>query len=232
MKSRDTHSLAGAYAMDALDVSDRARFERHLTRCGSCAEELAGLRETAARLGVASAITPPSGLKAEVLAAARQTRQQVTRAEARWSGALGRRRALLVAVAVPAAAVAVVLALVLGSGGGSGDGQQVNPAVAAVLTAKDAQMMTGTVAKGGSATIVMSHQEGALVFSARGLPALPGAGGYELWLIGPGGERPVGMIAVGAHGMAGPVVASGLRAGDHLKLMLEPSGSAVLDLRL
>ncbi len=101
--------------------------------------------------------------------------------------------------------------------------------MALVLTASDAHMMTGQVNGGGSASVVMSHSKRALVFSAAGLP---GTSGYQLWLMGPAGRRLAGTLAVGPHGMAGPVVATGLRAGDHLMLMAEPSGSAVLDLRL
>ena len=99
--------------------------------------------------------------------------------------------------------------------------------IAAVLTAHDAVMTTGPVAGGGTATIVMSHVRNALVFTAQGLHALPGSRGYELWLIGPAGTRPVGMLPAGRHGMTGPVIASGLRPGDHLALTAESTdGSA------
>jgi anti-sigma-K factor RskA len=98
--------------------------------------------------------------------------------------------------------------------------------VAAVLTAGDAAMMTGQVAGGGTATIVMSHSRDALVFTAADLRALPASRGYELWLIGPSGERPAGMLPRASNGMTGPVIASGLRQGDHLALTAEPAGGA------
>jgi hypothetical protein len=98
--------------------------------------------------------------------------------------------------------------------------------VAAVLTARDATMKTGAVRGGGTVTIVMSHSMRELVFTAADLRALPAAWGYELWLAGPAGDRPVVMLPAGRHGMAGPVVASGLRPGDHLVLTAEPSGGA------
>ena len=45
------HTLTGVYALDALDTdAEVARFERHLSRCDSCAGEVRGFRETAARL--------------------------------------------------------------------------------------------------------------------------------------------------------------------------------------
>jgi hypothetical protein len=36
----------------------------------------------------------------------------------------------------------------------------------------------------------------------------------------------VGMLAVGSQGMTSPVIASGLRQGDHLALTDEPAGGA------
>ena len=66
----EPHTLAGAYAMDALDGRDRARFERHLARCQECATEVSGLHEATARLAVAAAAQPPPALK-ELLRAGR-----------------------------------------------------------------------------------------------------------------------------------------------------------------
>ena len=44
-----------------------AQFEKHLDRCPSCAEEVRGLRETAARLGIATSIVPPTAMRRQVL---------------------------------------------------------------------------------------------------------------------------------------------------------------------
>jgi len=186
---RDEHTLAGAYAMDAISAKERDRFERHLARCEECAQETASLREATALLGTAAAEPLPAGLKERVMAA------------------------------------------VFGVSNGSMQ-QQLDQAqtssqqIAAVLTAQDAVMMTGPVTGGGSATIVMSHARHALVFTAQGLRALPASRGYELWLIGPDGTRSAGMLPTGSHDMTGPVVASGLRQGDHLALTDEPAGGS------
>jgi len=229
---RDAHTLAGPYAMDAISAPDRARFERHLAGCQECAREVASLREATARLATATAVSPPPGLKERVLAAAARTRQHAPamidagpagrRARARW---LPRR--LIVATAAAAAAIAVGVAVMFGVSNGSmhdqlSQDQASSQQVAAVLTAHDATMMTGAVRGGGTVTIVMSHAMGALVFTAAGLHALPASRDYELWLIGPAGDRPVTMLA--SPTMTGPVVASGLRPGDHLALTTEPAG--------
>jgi anti-sigma-K factor RskA len=65
---RSLHALAGAYALDALDDAERARFERHLASCATCPDEVRGFTAAAAELGRAAAVTPPPALKGRVLA--------------------------------------------------------------------------------------------------------------------------------------------------------------------
>jgi len=71
---------------------------------------------------------------------------------------------------------------------------------------------------------VMSHSMHELVFTAAALHALPASRGYELWLIGPAGDRAVIMLPPARRDMTGPVIASGLRPGDHVVLTAEPAG--------
>ena len=71
----DSHVLSGAYVLDALSEPERDSFERHLQHCPLCADEVRGLRETAARLGLAKTLDPPPQLRSQVLAAAYRTRQ-------------------------------------------------------------------------------------------------------------------------------------------------------------
>ena len=240
---RDAHTLAGAYVMDAISEQDRVRFERHLAGCQECTQEIASLREATARLGAAAAVAPPPGLKERVMAAAAMTRQQPPAtaepdaparagAAARagtWLRSLAWPGRLAVTAAAAAAVAVLAIAVVFGVSNGSirqqlSQAQASSQQIAAVLTAKDARMMTGPVAGGGTATIVMSGSRQALVFTAAGLHALPDSHGYELWLIGPAGTRPAGMLPPGRHGMTGPVIASGLRGGDRLALTAEPAG--------
>ena len=55
--------LAGAYALDALDDDERAVFEEHLKTCERCADEVAGLRLTAAELSHTTETAPPAQLR-------------------------------------------------------------------------------------------------------------------------------------------------------------------------
>ena len=232
-RKREEHTLAGPYAMDAISAPDRARFERHLAGCEECAREIASLREATARLATATAVPPPPALKERVMLAAAAARQQPPAAERdpavrAWRSRPGLRVRLAMAVA---AVVVTGAAVVFGVGNGSmrdqlSQAQASSQQIAGVLTARDATMMTGAVKGGGTVTIVMSHSRHALVFTAADLHALPGSRGYELWLIGPDGDRPVTMLPPVRHDMTGPVTASGLRQGDHLVLTAEPASGA------
>jgi len=72
----DADSLAGAWALDALDDEDRATYERHLAASPAAREDADELRETAARLGAAEAVQPPAHLRASILAAIAATPQE------------------------------------------------------------------------------------------------------------------------------------------------------------
>jgi len=68
LAQRSLHSLAGPYALDALEPRERARFERHLSGCAACQSEVRDFAAVAAELGLAAATTPPAALKGRVLA--------------------------------------------------------------------------------------------------------------------------------------------------------------------
>jgi anti-sigma-K factor RskA len=241
----EPHTLAGAYALDALAGTDRARFERHLARCEQCSQEISGLREATARLAAAAACEPPPGLTERALAAAARTRQ-LPPAAAPWparhaamTGPAGsgyraaavRWRDWVPRLALAAAAAAIAAAGLLGvtastAAHRAGEQQLAAHAIAAVLTAPDAAMLSGRVTTGGTATIVMSRRHRELVFAAAGLRPLPSSECYELWLMEPGGDSPAGMLPGPRQGMTGPVIASGLTAGDRLALTIEPAGGA------
>jgi anti-sigma factor RsiW len=251
------HTLVGAYVMDAVPEPDRAAFERHLGGCPACREEVRGLREAAARLASASAIEPRPELREQTLQAAARMRQMpplVSAQPAEAAGAarfarflpfsVGRRLAggrpfrsswlnVLTAAAVALAVVFAGAAIGLGLHFSSmqhrlSAAEQRDHQIAAVLTAKDAVMRTAAVTTGGTATVVMSHREHSLVFVASKLSALPASQGYELWLLGPSGDRAVGMLPAERDGMSGPMVVSGLRAGDRVGLTIEPAAGSVL----
>ena len=71
----DLHVLTGSYVLDAISDTEREEFERHLQHCPACEAEVRGMRETAARLALACAVTPPARMEQQVLAATYRTRQ-------------------------------------------------------------------------------------------------------------------------------------------------------------
>jgi anti-sigma-K factor RskA len=234
----DLHTLAGAYAMDAVPPSERAAFESHLASCEPCRQEVRGLREATAALASATAVQPPDGFRETVLRAAGQTRQLPPaaaappapwwqgRARRGWRPRLG--VVLAGAVACVLAAVAVVVGIsAYGMHSRLDQDQGHDHAVAMVLGAPDAKMMSAPVSTGGTATVVMSHRERALVFTAADLRVLPSSESYELWLMGPAGNKPAGMISMSGGGkMTGPMVVSGLSAGDKVGVTVEPAGGS------
>lgn len=245
----DPHTLAGAYALDALTPADRAAFERHLGACEDCRHEAASLRAAAARLGQAATAPPPSWLRQQVLAKAAQTRQLPPPAGLRDSlapaadgpggapaGRPGLSRRGLAWPAAPRLAVAMAgtcLLIALGFGGLVLHAQhrltleQAHSAeIAAVMSAPDATMMTARAAAGGRATVVMSHADHAMVLTTARLPALPAGKRYEVWLMGPGGVRPAGMLPPAHRGMTAPVVVSGLAATNMVGVTVESAAGA------
>jgi anti-sigma-K factor RskA len=221
----ELHTLTGAYALDAVDDAERDRFEHHLNRCQSCSHEVRGLRETATRMALAVARVPPAQLRERVMAAAARTRQLPPVTEQR---PLPKARSVwFPRLAVGLAAVAVAAAVALGIALSSAQRQLDNArareqAVAGVLT-PGARILTARISHGGTATVVVSRGKRELLFTAKGLPALPGRKVYQLWLIGIRATRSAGLVSV-ASGRAAPVLASGLLRGDRLGLTVEPAG--------
>jgi len=240
LRRRDLHALAGAYALDALDDAERDRFERHLRRCQACQNEVRGFAATATALGLAAAAEPPAGLRERVLAAATVTRQlpPVT-ATPRWRRALGLSRVstagttrtfgmipkITTGIAAAALAAVVALTVITISTNNSLHAERArSQAIAAVLAAPDAQIVSGPTTAGGVATVVASHRAGQIVFTSSGLRVLPSSQVYELWFLRPGSARPAGLVPVAVRGSTAPVLASGLKAGDSVGVTVEPAG--------
>ena len=238
--SRSTHELAGAYALDALDDVERRRFERHLRRCPGCERAVRGFVQTAAVLAMATAVEPPRGLRERVLAAASVTRQAppalagrrgraVTRPGSGVPARSGRRSPWVPRAAVAIGTAGVAAAVAVGAVQISTQ-HQLNSAVAreaqiaAVLAAPDARIATAPTSVGGTAVVVVSRAQQQMIFTSSGLPALPSAKVYELWLLGPRSARPAGLLPPPSGGRTAPVLASGVAADDKVGVTVEPAG--------
>ena len=229
LQRHELHTLTGSYAVDALPDAEFEKFERHLRRCPSCAAEVRGLRETSARLALAAADRPPAGLRERVLAAAEQTRQLPPVTEERPARLRRAPRAWMPRLSVAVAAVSVAVAVTLGitqaiTKNQLNSANAHSRAIAAVLAAPDAQIMTQGTSVGGHVTAVVAPRERDMVITASGLPRLSGSRVYELWMMGPAGARPSGLLGTPQNGHSPPVLASGRTAGVRLGITIEPAG--------
>ena len=251
---QDPHTLAGAYALDALDsASEVTRFNRHLTRCQSCASEVRGFHEVATAMAFAATTEPPPELRDQVLAAVARTRQLApeirtharprrTRGTAPWlpwlSGAVA---TAVIAVAVffgftqahtqhelnqaraQNQSLAAAQARVEAE---LTQARQHDQALAQILGAPHVTLLSHSTSKGGVAVVVLDAATRKLVVATSGLPALPAGKVYQLWLIGPVKIVSAGLLPAAQAGVTTPVVATGIVKGDKLGLTVEPAGGS------
>jgi anti-sigma-K factor RskA len=187
------HKLTGAYAMDALDELERARFEQHLAKCEDCRAEVAELRETAALLSETVAVPPPASLRDSVLAGISHVRPlapeiaTIPRAEpaparsGRLAGRWGRAPFL----------VAAALALLVGLGTmivapWAGDDEVPRlTAAEQVLRAPDAEEVFLDLGEAGRATVTRSKSQDKAVITTEDMVPAPEGKDYELWFMSP-----------------------------------------------
>lgn len=177
----ELHSLAAAYALDAVDDLERAAFERHLTLCEDCRQEVAGLREASVVLSDGLETEPPADLRAALLAQVASTPQEAPRPASGTSPAHRERRSAGTRWWVAGAAAAVIAlgtAVVV-------QWPEPDPAVVAVqdvLEAPDAVRSTQTV-DGTEVSVVTAPSLDRAVLVAPDLPPAPEGRDYQLWFV-------------------------------------------------
>src|SRR6266700_4808930 len=188
----DLHVLTGSYALDAVSDTEREEFERHLHHCPTCEAEVRGLRETAARLALACAMTPPARIEQQVLAATYRTRQLPPLPADRPRRVLRFPRRLAILAAAASVAAALALGITQLTAQHQLD-QARATAIARVVTAPDAHVDTARAA-GGSVTVVTSVALHEAVVSTSGMASLPSGRVYQVWVMSPSGARSAGLI--------------------------------------
>lgn len=247
-RSQSVHTLTGAYAVDAVEASERDLFEVHMRDCVDCTHEVAGLRAAATSLAALRPVAPPASLRASVLAAVAVTRQLPPLTEsaspsAEPSGDAGdlpgpsdssevvdlaaqartRRRSRVARVLAPllvAAAVAVGIAW----HPWSPDGPTRPTTVAEqVIAAPDVRSSRVEVAGGGEATVYVSRSVGRVAVVAERVPPPPSGKTYQLWFENAAGS----MVPAGFMSENGPV-ALGVGPPDAkaVGMTLEPAGGS------
>ncbi|MEV0644934.1 anti-sigma factor [Phytomonospora sp. NPDC050363] len=229
--SEDVHVLVGAFALGAVDDIDRARVERHLKRCPSCAAEAAELTATAARLADATIVVPPERLRADVMRAVSRTRQQPprTRETPVTQAPVVRRWRARTAVAVAAGIIAIGTAgvtyavqedRVQDARAQAQEQRAESDRIAAVLSAPDAVAATTPAADGGEIFVVRSASLDAAVVTRVGMPVLPSDEAYQLWLDVDGHMTDAGLMPEAT------AIVDGLDAATRVALSTEPAGGS------
>lgn len=221
----ELHDLTAAYALDALEPEERARYERHLESCVPCREELATMRQAVDGLAIAAAgPAPPPELRDRVLDAARAEAQVVVPLRRRSD------RLAHVAAAVTALAAALVLGVGLWAASLRSDLEEARSALAreraaaALLSDPEASavsLRTGegklVVAPDGRAVVVLSSLE----------RAAPGST-YQLWIV-PDADftraRSGGLLD-GAEAIDVALLDGRISPGDVVAVTVEAAGGA------
>ncbi|SFR04214.1 Anti-sigma-K factor RskA [Lentzea waywayandensis] len=218
------HLLTGAHVLGALPGAERVEFEAHLGACQDCADEVAELSETAAKLGNAVSQVVPSALRPRLLNAARHVRQVPPDSEIRavFSRRQGFRHAaaLISAACVAAAAVAGVHGALTTS--------RIAPVVVSprtqtgdLLAAPDLRLVTAGESAG---TAAMSRSRDEMLFLADDLRTLPRDRVYQLWLLDGHGPRSAGTLRPAGTAMSLHV--TGIAGVGEALLTVEPLGGS------
>ena len=216
----DIHHLTGAYALDAVDDVERARFEQHLAECEDCRAEVASLREAAGLLAETSAVTAPPSLRDSVLSGISQVRplppvvERTPVVQRRWFP-------LLVAAAVVA---------ILGVGAAIWQpwAPSEDPSLTAaerVLTAADAQSVAVDLGEAGRATVTRSESVGKAVITTEDMAPAPAGKVFELWLQDDQGAMiPAGLMPPGEDNQV--VLEGDAAAATAVGITVEPEGGS------
>ena len=207
MNNDDIHGLAGAYAVDAVDDVERARFESHLAGCSPCQSEVASLRAAAGELSSTTVTTPPPSLRASVLRDISSVRPVPPEVTSEDTPELEPVTAPAPPVPTPSAVstmkssrpertrsaprrqwlAGVAAAVFLATGGlvwhpWTTESNTVQlTATQQVLQARDAQRFEKTVGA-ATTTVVRSPSLNKAVMVTANLPAAPAGKVYQLWL--------------------------------------------------
>jgi anti-sigma-K factor RskA len=212
--TEDLHTYAGLYALDALDGPVLHEFEAHLANCADCRQEVDEFHSTAGRLASLEAAAPPPALRASVLTAIKDVRQ-----EAPSTVTPLRRRPRWLAPLAVAAAIMLAFGIVRTAGGRSSQ-----PTAASVVHAKDSRAIPLTGPDGVRTVAYFSPSLDRIAVSADGMDPAPDGKSYQLWLIGPGGPESAGLMEPTAGEHLDVLLAGKASGHQTVAITLEPRG--------
>ncbi|HSP60022.1 MAG TPA: anti-sigma factor [Ornithinimicrobium sp.] len=244
----EIHDLAAAYAVDAVDEDERARFEAHLPTCPGCTVVVQELREAAADLSAGLEVAPPPDLRRRVLdaVAAEATGDVPTRAAAGGApvvaadpvGTTGdvvpmrpSRRPPRRAAGAPARPtrwwVAAAAALVVVAGGwGVTQVVGADPAER-IVAASDAREYSASTEVGVVGVVSSADRDAAVLRLPADVDPPPEGSVYQAWFVGSDGSaRSAGLLTAELLG-EGDVILEGTPEGAAaVGLTVEPAGGS------
>ena len=199
--TNDVHSLAGAYALNALDDAERAAFEAHYPSCEECATEVEAFTDVAASLAYTAETQPPAHLFDSIMAEVARTDQDVADASASATvpSITRRQDATPTPLRSPrrnvlAAAAAVLVLLIGGIAIVSRDTQLPVEELAAIPDAVSSNLEAIADGQVGDIEIVWSSEQDKVAILAEDLPD-PGEGrAYALWFVIDSGVAPAALF--------------------------------------
>jgi len=219
----DMASLAGLYALDALDGDERARFEAYLATSVEAQEEVAGFRAAAAEMSQVSSAQPPAGLRERVLAEVATTRQDVpvVRLADRRSTRI---RQVVVSIAAALALVVAGLGGYLLNDAGGGETSE----LASLLSRPDTQftdLRVGDTENVGG-RLVYSPAAGTAIIVSDTMAPLDSSETYEAWRIDANGASKAGTFRPDADGNVEAKVLASLDGALAVAITVEPAGGS------
>lgn len=204
----DHHELTAAYALDALEPSERERYETHLATCEACREELASFWAVSGALAhAAGGPAPPPALRERILDQARSERPNVVPLRPRFT----------LPVLSSVAAVAAVAAIALGIWGVALS-RELDDARNELSVFEDPNARVYESANGEANLWVTPTGEAALV--VRRLAPAPEGKDYEIWVFENGMPRRAGLFE--RPGIA--TLTRRVEPGQMVAVTLEPDG--------
>jgi anti-sigma-K factor RskA len=224
-RTHDEHEEnIGAYLLGALPELEAEVFQRHLTGCAICHEEVERLRVAVEALPRSvEPVSPPETLRASLM--------ETVRVEAGESQAPARpRRSLLrrllpelprVRPAVALASVSFLVAVGVATGFAAGHltaGDQ-SRTVAAAFDSK-------RVANGTGSLVIPRGDASMATLRLHGMPSLPSNKTYQVWVQRRGEVVPQAIFNVGEDGNALTAVGNDVKDADAVLVTREPAGGA------
>ena len=223
MSARD-HSLyqeeVGAYLLDALTALEGQAFERHMTHCPTCRDEVERLRPAADALPRAvEQIEAPPTLKTALMEVVDQEAEERAGESARPARP-SRRRSFLPSLRPVLVAGAIVLAVAGGFG------------AARLLETPDesrtisAQVDEARIPEASARLQVEGEGENGAILRVQGMPSLDSDQVYQAWVARDKTFVPQPTFEVGDTGGGAVAIPDDLSGADQILVTREPRGGA------